>query len=54
MPDRTDALDVASTDYPHACGLPDDPHLEMELARYRTSVCDAGGDEPDGQVQNRL
>ncbi len=34
MPDRTYAPDAESTaDYPHARGLPDDPHLEMELAR---------------------
>ena len=43
MPDRTYAPDAESTDFPHTSGLPDDPHLEMELARSRTSA----DDEPD-------
>ena len=43
MPDRTYAPDAESTaDCPHASGLPDDPHLEMELARSATTE-----DEPD-------
>ena len=42
MPDRTDAPDAASTDYPQASGLPDDPNLEMELARSAST-----DDEPD-------
>ena len=45
MPDRTDALDAESTaECSHASGLPDDPDLEMELARSRTAVLDGGGD----------
>ena len=44
MPDRTYAPEMASTDYPHALGLPDDPHLEMELTR---SVLDGGDDDPE-------
>ena len=47
MPDRTDAPDAESTEFPHTRGLPDDPHLEMELARSHVSVFDDGGDEPD-------
>ena len=35
MPDRTYAPDAASTDCPHASGLPDNPNLEMELAATR-------------------
>ncbi len=48
MPDRTDAPEMVSTDYPHARGLPDDPHLEMELSR--AAMPDDGGDEPDPPV----
>ncbi len=48
MPDRTDAPDAESTaELPHASGLPDDPNLEMELARCRTPWDEGGGDEPD-------
>ena len=42
MPDRTYTPDAESTDYPHARGLPDHPHLEMELARPAMPE-----DEPD-------
>ena len=42
MPDRTYAPDAESTDFPHSSGLPDDPHLEMELARPAMPE-----DEPD-------
>ena len=46
MTDRTYAPDAESTaELPHASGLPDDPNLEMELARSRTSH--GGGDDPD-------
>ena len=48
MPDRTYAPELASTEYPHTRGLPDDPHLEMELARLRST--DGGGDEPDRPI----
>jgi hypothetical protein len=53
VPDRTDAPDAASTEYPHARGLPDDPNLEMELAERRgpglppdwlDAVCSGCGD----------
>ena len=48
MPDRTDTPDFESTEFPHTRGLPDDPHLEMELARSRAAVFDGGdGDKPD-------
>ena len=43
VPDRTYAPDAESTSIPHARGLPDDPNMEMELARSRTP----GDDEPD-------
>ena len=55
MPDRTDAPDFESTEFPHTRGLPDAPHLEMELARSCTPGCnDGGGDEPDPPAGSAL
>ena len=46
MPDRTDEPDATSTDFPHARGLPDDPNLEMELAK--PAMVDEDPDPPCG------